>query len=153
MNSILKPPYITYLRWRDLIDPAKFPTLARAAENEYTPTNPKIEWVVGDETWTNYCSIFRVPYRDGDHAKHRDEFLGYIEEALVDGVPHREGHILMVGGYRHYLGRDLVDGDEIALASLRGPQRRVIDQDQWGVYYDDPIHEFLAEVSLRVIPA
>jgi len=134
----------------------EFPVLARAVANMAPATNPKIEWLVGENDkgtlicWSNYCQIVRVPYQSEDHEKFKTEFLAAIEKILIYGIPSIQTEpftLRTCGGFLHYLGRELEDGDVIRLRPLRNVRYYLNE----GLNGD--ITEWLAEFSLQVVPA
>jgi hypothetical protein len=108
-----------------------YPVLERAAARIELASNPTVEWMVGNEVWTNYCQIFRNGYvaapegsksvrtlEDGLEAL--DELLASIERQFTDGTPVSEVRHRFTGGYKHYLGRDSLDpDDQLILRELR----------------------------------
>lgn len=155
----------------------EFPVLARATADLVPAANPKIEWTVGDEVWFNWTQIIRYPYNvfgaaegaamaeprpDPLKDEQRDKFLAAIEDTLTHGIPtdQRTGLWLPLrtcGGYRYFLGRELREDDELTLRPLREPVWRVFthmgyDREDGPVKLDRPIGEWLAEVSLQVVP-
>lgn len=117
--------------------------------------------------WFNYQQIFRYPYHGptpqgsemtGGHdsvANARTAFLARVEQTLIYGVPHRDLYapITACGGYKHFLGREINDADVLKLRPLREPFLWTHEWDyEIGVPLDTPKYEWLAEVSLQVVP-
>lgn len=156
----------------------EFPTLARAAQNSRPANDVRIEWTlnkfdggkIGWGIWHNYQQIFRYPYcgpvrqgsdSQGGHTSPdtaRTEFLHSVEQVLIHGQPFRalEGTGMpytCCGGYRHFLGRDLSPADTLSLRPLREPFLWTHEWDyELGVPLETPKYEWLAEVSLQVVP-
>lgn len=141
---------------------AEFPTLARAATHTVPAHDVVIYWMTdaNAESLTNFQQIFRTncktsPDKDATQATAEalTELLTKINLTLRHGDPGRQDFRMWCGGYRHYLGRDLTDDDKLILRPLSEPFLRVIEQDEFDVYLDYPIYEWIAETSLQVVPA
>jgi len=138
--------------------------LSRAAANTQPMCAGQHEWIVdvGEEPLTNFTSIVRYPYRaqlglsgyDAEAEKALTKLLETVELVLTHGVPasRKDGSpYFSCGGYRHYLGRDLVDSDELTLLVYRHPFLRCSDHNvATGEYYDLGAYDWLAEFSLMV---
>lgn len=155
----------------------QFPVLARAVANSVRASNVFVEWIDPDGTQRrNEQQIVRYPYNafagaaEGASAHPQDDrkedqlelFLAAVEQVLIDGTP-TEGRaslrvpIRTCGGYKHFLGRELEDGDVLSLRPLRDPMWRLYTHTGWDredgpIKLDHPIGEWLCEVSLEVIP-
>lgn len=147
----------------------EFPVLALATAHSEPAKHVKITWVnFQGEEQHNYTQIVRfayteIPVPEGSLGPEIDEhprdvaltyFLSAIETILVHGVPEHNTTGWMprssCGGVMFYLGRKPVIGDVVKLRPLREPMLRTILVDQFGVPYDTPRYEWLAEFSLEV---
>lgn len=132
-------------------DPWRHPLLSRAAANQRPATTCKIEWLGEDaQPEVNYLEIFRRIFKNDGTERGKwfalERILDDIERALWVGVPRYNPsdaqQIARCGGVRHYLGRDPLETDEIALRVLLDCTLLLRDDNEGG--------EFLAEVSLEV---
>lgn len=135
----------------------RFPILARAAFNIWQTQTPGFAWVVPDKygcdtALINHCQIARTPfsYSHINRDEALDRHFEIVEGTLVHGIPrHEQGGLRTCGGVRHYLGRDISDGDTINLVVMRDLALLTNRQ----IPGEERIDEWLSEFTLRVYSA
>lgn len=141
----------------------EFPNLALAVADANPARNPTIEWLEQNDeglyTVKNYTQIVRFPFTGIENRERQTTLLLTVVDQIIEyGRPQRAQPDTppwsTCGGYRHFLGREVRDGDIVQLRALREPVLRSEDHNvATGEYYDFPRYEWLAEVSLLVIPS
>jgi hypothetical protein len=156
----VKPEEVGFAKVAD----RRYPLLLEAAKNARPAISFKVEWLVDTpsrESWVNYTQILRTSFTvgpDDDYDRERyyalERHLAEVEQTLWDGVPAYEvGDSCPrtgCGGVRHFLGREPLNGDRVALRIMR----------DLALYKDRDIgssftrmHEYISEFSLQVDPA
>jgi len=145
--------------WTEMLEkcPAEhreFPLIEKGAHGD-PAVGVTVEW----NGESNETQIVRRQWRNQSGEQSYDdkaliEFLRDVETILWFGEPSRETGTAGVrgfcGGAKYYIGVPH-ECDTIEIRTLRNPILREIETDQFGIYYDTPIQEWLAEFTLVAV--